>query len=600
MDKRESWKVRWKITIGMEVMTSVLAVPLAVLFIIAAGAYDFGKSLALIICAAISLFTSFVVPTVRFLYLGRVFRSLETEQWTKLNAVGKSAVKEKLLNFPLYNTIFYVVQWSYGIFSAWEYMHYFFRPTFLESLPFAFLPAIIYPILGVSHFFMTESILSQVLESDQLIGIQVREPSVRKVPIFARIFATIVAISLMPVIIFGYLLFEETAGWVKLGNITVPLLLTGFFMLVTVAVASYLLAVSIRKNSGNMVNIFGGMSNGDLVSELPMISTDELGRSGKALNEFIKRLRIIVKSVIREADRLSESSKKLEENTKELSRKMQDQAASTEQMSAGVEEIAASITSTAARADGQAEIAKKATESLAELEGRIRQVHLALSETKADADRMKAETSKGTHALQGTTRAMAEIEESTTRMGSTVNVIHEITDRIGLLSLNAAIEAARAGEAGKGFAVVAQEISKLGEQTQENAKRIRSAIKDALSATQSGREVIESTQVVFEKIGYTVTTTLNRVSEVAELSDYQLSASAAVRSAFGDLTRSAEEIRNHTQEQAQTSGEFSKTIVAISETTELLNRVVEEIDSLAERLATQSTALKGDVAFFQT
>ncbi|EQA36002.1 methyl-accepting chemotaxis protein signaling domain protein [Leptospira inadai serovar Lyme str. 10] len=600
MNQRESRKLRWKITVGMEVLTSILAVPLAVLFIITAGGYDFHKSLALIICSCISLVTSFVVPAIRFFYLGRILVVLEPEQWNKLNPVGKSRTKARILNFPLLNTLFYVIQWSYGITFAWRIMHLAFQPTFFESLPFAFLPAIIYPILGVSHFFLTESILSSVLESDTLSGVQTQSSAVRKVSIFSRIFATIASISLLPVVIFGYLLFEETKGWIKLGDVTTPLVLTLFFMLITVAVASYLLAVSIRKNSGNMVKAFEEMSKGDLTIELPMLSTDELGNSSKSLNDFVKRLRIIVKSVIREAEKLSGSSKVLEENTKELSRKMQEQAAATEQMSAGVEEIAASVSSTASRADGQASITQKATDSLVELDGRIRQVHLALSETKSDADKMKFETSKGEEALLGTKKAMADIEESTSKMGATVNVIHEITDRIGLLSLNAAIEAARAGEAGKGFAVVAQEISKLGEQTQENAKRIRAAIQEALTATKSGREVIESTQAVFQKIGQTVGITLDRISEVADLSDSQLSASANVRSAFTDLSRSAEEIRNHTLEQSQTSAEFSRTIVSISETTELLNRVVSDIDNLAEKLAHQAASLKGDVEFFKT
>ncbi|TGK09310.1 methyl-accepting chemotaxis protein [Leptospira selangorensis] len=600
MTRGESRKLRWRLTLGLELLTSILAVPLAVLFIIAAGAYDFNKAIALIGSSTVVLTTSYIVPTIRFLYLGRLLSNLEPNNWEKLNTKGKVEVKKKLLNFPLFNTAFYIVQWSYGIPAAWKLMHFFFIPEFFESAPFLLLPLIIYPPLGISHFFLTESVLSEVLESDRLNGLPLEEKDIRKVSIFARIISTIASISLLPVVIFGYLLVEETSGWLKLGDVTLALSLTILFMVITLTISSYLLASSIRRNSKNMMNAFTEMSQGELDILLPMVSTDELGRSSKMLNDFVKRLRIVVKTVIKESEKLSQSSKVLEEKTKDLSIKMQEQAASTEQMSSGVEEIAASIQSTSSRAESQSDTVKQASASLAELEDRIRNVHTSLMDTKNDAERMRLETSNGESALQSTRDAMAEIESNTAKMEASVNVIHEITDRIGLLSLNAAIEAARAGEAGKGFAVVAQEISKLGEQTQENAKRIRATLAEAVKATNSGREVLGNTEVAFRRIGDTAQNTSERILQVSSLSESQLVASAQVKNAFSELIRSAEEIRNHTKEQSQTSLEFSKTIGSISEATEFLNGIVNDIDSLAEKLAHQASSLKKEVEFFKT
>ena len=59
-----------------------------------------------------------------------------------------------------------------------------------------------------------------------------------------------------------------------------------------------------------------------------------------------------------------------------------------------------------------------------------------------------------------------------------VSVISNIAKQTNLLALNASIEAARAGEQGKGFAVVANEIKKLSDDTQKNAKEIMTAIGD--------------------------------------------------------------------------------------------------------------------------
>lgn len=83
------------------------------------------------------------------------------------------------------------------------------------------------------------------------------------------------------------------------------------------------------------------------------------------------------------------------------------------------------------------------------------------------------------------------LSEHAKTIGTTTELISEITDQTNLLALNAAIEAARAGEVGRGFAVVADEIRKLAEKTGEATKQIAMINKKIQEETLATVGVIE-------------------------------------------------------------------------------------------------------------
>ena len=90
-----------------------------------------------------------------------------------------------------------------------------------------------------------------------------------------------------------------------------------------------------------------------------------------------------------------------------------------------------------------------------------------------DLQGINAEVSKS---MSVTTDIAERLSKAVEEIGTTLELIQEISSSTSLLALNASIEAARAGDAGKGFAVVATEVGKLAENTQSSLKDVGEVI----------------------------------------------------------------------------------------------------------------------------
>lgn len=134
----------------------------------------------------------------------------------------------------------------------------------------------------------------------------------------------------------------------------------------------------------------------------------------------------------------------------------------------------------------QDELSAKSSLGIHKLVKKTKNISQIVNETEENSKQTAQICESNVKSAQDTANQMETIAENSSKLseqitylsehaqniGTSTELISEITDQTNLLALNAAIEAARAGEVGRGFAVVADEVRKLADKTGEAAAQI--------------------------------------------------------------------------------------------------------------------------------
>ncbi len=190
------------------------------------------------------------------------------------------------------------------------------------------------------------------------------------------------------------------------------------------------------------------------------------------------------------------------------------------------------------------------------------------------------QTVEGT--VQGIARSRALIRETEKRIkrlgersqevGQVVGIVRDISERTGILALNASMQAASAGEAGRTFAVLADEVKRLS----ESARSASVEIADLVGAIQSetGETVLAMNQAIA------------RIVEVSRLAEDAGDGMLRTRQETDALAAAVRDIARSSAEQARAGAaliERARIIEeASNETARQLSRQTAEIQRLFE------------------
>ncbi|MDR2105511.1 MAG: methyl-accepting chemotaxis protein, partial [Deferribacteraceae bacterium] len=255
---------------------------------------------------------------------------------------------------------------------------------------------------------------------------------------------------------------------------TTILVLTGLASLI------FLKNTVIKRISG-FVRIMQDFTSGeaDLSRRIKITSSDELGKLGVYLNDFVDKLQSILRSIRKASEDVASGNTQLASTIKKLSNTSNMQNTQIASVASNMFEIDAS--------------SKEILEHISQ----------NITQTKSSGDN----AANGGETLRKVMDMMKSVEEQTGQLAATISslvgssehigeildVINDIADQTNLLALNAAIEAARAGDAGRGFAVVADEVRKLAERTQKSTSEISAIISTLQTESASASDEMEKT-----------------------------------------------------------------------------------------------------------
>ncbi|MDA3851487.1 MAG: methyl-accepting chemotaxis protein [Spirochaetaceae bacterium] len=273
------------------------------------------------------------------------------------------------------------------------------------------------------------------------------------------------------------------------------------------------------------------LSIGEELSSIAMNSS----KKSKDIELSVEEIQLKMNELKEVIQRSNQDQKNLEDGGGRINEVMNKQTDAVNQSASSVEQMTASL--------------QEITKSAMEKSKSIEVLSKKSKETEDSFDRTK--------------KSLSSLEDSSKKVLEVLDVIEGIATGTNLLAMNAAIEAAHAGNSGRGFAVVAQEIRKLAEQTNLNAKLTRDIL---AKNNQDIQEVLEAHRI-------------NR-QHFEEINSHTFEMKSALEEMIGGLG-----------EVSQGTGEINRILGDLRSINETVSTTVKEINKIIENNSQNSTKI---------
>lgn len=318
----------------------------------------------------------------------------------------------------------------------------------------------------------------------------------------------------------------------------------------------------------------------------------EVYRLKDSIEERNRNLESIMEQAQMASNELLNVGREEEAMGKRLQETSMEQASLGEEMSASFEELTSAIESIVDSVFHQEEERAKVSAMVDNLKGTQQSVKAMSEAVHSDISDIEKTTDATGENYEKMMIKMHIINEGGQTINNFISVIDDISDKINLLSLNAAIEAARAGEHGRGFAVVADEIGKLAARTTENSKIISDQVTKITGDIASGIDMLGETKRSTEAIFNLIKGITGKVDAVSgAMGDLGVIIIDIVEQAR-TLEKVSHTIQNSTTEQRKSMEENSRTVLRLSEMAQEVAETSRQLQQFTHVIADKANGLK--------